>query len=324
MIEVTMEIYRNVKRQFMQEFDRYEPVILDHTATIAAKQCLRKYFYQIVLGRVPKEDAIYFAWGSAYHTYREWLSRSYGVGDDTPKVFDEKKAMEAHTIAVNKGLDYWKSRGRDQDTESKFSWMTAARLLMSFNKAFMHWMAERKNGKIIVIATEQPFNIQLPDGSWRSGTADEIVRWNGQVWGRDFKTTSKDTAFYQRNLSPNEQFTGYTYSEGKLAGTDCQGQIVELLYNSKTLKSKGEQGPEIVSLIASRTKWQLEQWEQDTMFWKKVIDMSREADIYPMTEVSCSFCPYHQVCTSNNEAAMMNQLKSEYVVRPWDNTKIRD
>lgn len=324
MIEVTMEIYRDVKKRFMPEFDRYEPVILDHTAIIAAKQCLRKYFLQIVLGRNPKEDAIYFAWGSAYHVYREKLEKFYGIGDEMPKQFDAGKALQAHEYASDLGVKYWKEKGRDQDVESKFSWMTEARLKKSFLVAFMHWQAEKKKGGIVVIASEQPFNIQLADGSWRSGTADQIVRWNGQTWGRDFKTTSKDSAFYQRNLAPNEQFTGYTFAEGKLAGTDCQGQIIELLYNAKTQKTKGEQGPEIISLVASRTKWQLAEWEADTIFFKKVIDMAREEDRYPMTEVSCSFCQFHQVCTANNEAAMVNILKSEYVVRPWDNQKIRD
>ena len=47
------------------------------------------------------------------------------------------------------------------------------------------------------------------------GRADQIVKWSGKVWGRDFKTSSKDGAFYQRQLDPNEQFTGYTYAEGK-------------------------------------------------------------------------------------------------------------
>jgi len=324
MIEVTMEIYKDVKKRFMPRFERYEPVILDHTAIIAAKQCLRKYYYQIVLGRVPKEDAIYFAWGSAYHVFREYLEKSYGIGDELPAKYDDNKAMQAFTVAVNKGLNYWKEKGRDQTTEDKFSWMTSARLLMSFKKAFEHWKVEKIQNKIVVIASEQPFNIQLPDGSYRSGTADQIVRWNGQIWGRDFKTTSKDTAFYNRQLSPNEQFTGYTYAEGKLAGgVDCQGQIIELLYNAKGTKS-GEKGPDIVALIASRTKWQLEEWLEDTAFYVDIIRQAREKDRYPMSEVGCSFCPYHQVCASNNEAAMMYQLESNYSVRPWDNTKIRD
>lgn len=321
MIEVTMEIHHPLKKDFMSKFDRYEPVILDHTAIIAAKQCLRKYFYRLCLGRAPTEDAIYFAWGSAYHKFREVLEKCYGIGDDKPKKFDEEKAMQAMLQALNEGLDYWRKHGKDQQVTDKFSWMTAGRLLSSFKKAFEHWKEEKKRNNIEVIAVEQPFNVQLKDGSHRSGKADQIVRWNGKVWGRDFKTTSKDTSFYQRNLDPNEQFSGYTFAEKELAGETVQGQIIELLFNGKSTK-KEEKGPEIVSLVASRTSYQLQEWERDTIFWTDIIRQARERDHYPMSEVGCNFCEYHQVCKQGNEAAMIYQLESNYKLSPWDNQKI--
>lgn len=321
MIEVTNEIHHPIKKDFMGKFDRYEPVILDHTAIIAAKQCLRKYFNRFVIARAPKEDAIYFAWGSAYHKFREVLEHTYGIGDDKPKKFDEAKALNAMLEAVNAGLDYWKKNGKDQTVMDKFSWMTGPRLLSSFKVAFEHWKAEKQRNSIEVIAIEQPFNIQLSDGSHRSGKADQIVRWNDKIWGRDFKTTSKDTVFYQRNLDPNEQFSGYTFAEKELAGAPVQGQIIELLFNAKSTK-KEDKGPEIISLIAARTSYQLEQWEKDTIFWTDIIRQARERDHYPMSEVGCSFCEFHQVCKQGNEASMMYQLESNYKLSPWDNQRI--
>lgn len=320
---VDMETYPSPKefRKFMARFERYEPVILDHTAMIAAKKCLRLYFYQIVLGRAPKEEAIYFAWGNAYHKFRNVLTKEYGYGDNEPEKYDESKAIDAFVVASNGGMEYWRKHGRDQEVGTKYSFMTQARLLLSFKAAFKHWAIERQRGQIKIIATEQPFNVQLPDGSHRSGRADEIVRWTGKLWGRDFKTSSKDGVFYQKFLSPNEQFTGYTYAEGKLAGVQIQGQLIQLLFNAKPTKNK-ENGPEIIDLTASRTTYELEMWEKEHMFFKKIIDMAREADIWPMQEHSCGFCPFHSVCKQGSEASMMYQLETNYNVRPWDNTKV--
>lgn len=320
-MEVTMEVQPHPNKKFMARFERYEPVIMDHTAMITAKKCLKMYFYQIVLGRVTKDEAIYFAWGSSYHKFREVLEKEYGFGSNKPPKFDENKALDAFTKAVNAGLMYWRAKGKDQTAEDKFSWMTAPRLFKSFQVAFEHWKREKQRGVIEVIAVEQPFNVQLADGSHRSGRADQIIRWMNKPWGRDFKTSSKEGAFYARSLEPNEQFSGYTFAEAQLTGENIQGQIVEVLFNAKATKNK-ENGPEIFELTASRNKWQLEQWEKDHIFWNQILTKARNEDHYPMTEAQCPFCPYHSVCKQSNEASMMYQLETSFKVRPWDNTKI--
>lgn len=320
---VTMDTQPHPKenRQFMVRFERYEPVILDHTAIITAKKCLRMYFYQIVLGRVTPDEAIYFAWGNAYHKFRNMLTLNYGFGDNEPAKYDQEKAIDAFTKAANGGMEYWNKHGQDQQVGTRFGFMTKGRLLLSFRAAFKHWEKERQRGQIKVLATEQAFNVQMPDGTHRSGRADEIVRWTGKLWGRDFKTSSKDSVFFERTIDPNEQFTGYTYAESKLSGEPIQGQLIEMLFNSNPTKTK-ENGPEIHEFTASRTSWQLMMWEREHMFYKQIIDMAREKDIWPMEEVSCSFCPYHKVCKQNSESSQMYQLETGYKVRPWDNTKV--
>jgi hypothetical protein len=318
MLETTMEIHRDVLKLFMPRYDRYEPLIKDHTSVITYKTCPRKYFYQIVLGRVSKEEAIYFAWGSAYHRFREILEKAYGLDR---KGYDETTAIDAFTEATNAGMKVWRERGKDQAVGTQWEFMTAARLLSSFQVAFKHWAQEKKQGRIQVLAVEQLFNVALPNGERTSGRADQIVRWNSQLWGRDFKTTSKDEKFYNRTIDPNDQFTRYTFAEAELCGEPIQGQIIEVMYNAKSTKTTTK-GPTIFSLIASRTERQIKRWVEEEMFWRETITRSRDADMYPMVENSCAFCPYHSVCTKPSEASMMAQLESFFVVRPWDNAKV--
>jgi hypothetical protein len=320
-VVVSMEIYTDVLKRFMKKYNRFEPVSKDHTQVITFKTCPRKYFYQIVLGRVAKEEAIYFAWGSAYHQFREWLEKAYGLGASRPAQYDVERAGDAFTAGVNAGMNYWRKHGQDQPVGSKWEFMTGERLLRSFMTAFAHWTREKQQGRIEVLAVEQLFNVRLPNGERTSGRADQIVRWNGRLWGRDFKTSSKDEAFYQRQVEPNDQFTRYTYSEAELCGEPIQGQMIEVLYNAKSTK-KETKGPQVFTLVASRTTYQVQEWVQDEIMWRKFIDLAREEDRYPMAEVSCPFCPYHSVCTKPSEEGMMAQLESFYVVRPWDNAKI--
>ena len=320
---VTMELepHPKEKRMFMAKYERYEPRIRDSTAIQTEKTCPRKYFYQLVLGRVAKEDAPYFAWGSAYHTFRQVLEVAYGFGHEAPARYDETKAADAFAEAAKQGLAYWKKHGRDQPVGSKYEFMTVERLLKSFIHAFKHWAREKMQGRIVVIAVEQAFIVQLADGSYTGGRADQIVRWNGKVWGRDFKTSSVDSTFYSRRLEPNDQFTRYTLAEGKLVGEQVQGLFIELLYNAKPSK-KDPHGPSIIELTTSRTRWQLDQFERDMSMVNKRLAMYREEDNYPMSESNCPFCPFHSVCTKPTEGAMMAQLETHFTVRPWDFTKI--
>lgn len=284
----------------MKKYARHEPLVKDHTAMIAAKTCLRKFFYQIVIGKVPNETAIYLTWGSSYHKFREVLELTKDVAE----------AMKA-------GLEIWdKGQGADPPVGTKWEFLTKARLLASFKAGYEWWCTEKKQGKIEVIAVEQPFNIQLPDGSYNGGRADQIIKLNGVCYGRDFKTTSKEGSFYSRGLEPNDQFTRYTYSEGKLTGMRVQGQLVEVLYNSK------KDGPKISTYITTRSEYQLKQWEKEAIFMNKILDMCREEDTWPMEEAACAFCPYHSVCKAPSEGAMMAKLDSEYVTRPWDHTTV--
>ena len=311
----------------MAEFERFEPLILDHTAMIAAKRCLRAYFFQIVLGQVGRgPTAPYFSFGSAYHKYREvleitWQALIKQYGDDKGRIAAEKSApiqIAAHTLALKEALGYWNKAtgGKNPTLGDKFDFMTEERLLKSCNMAFEHWKREKAQGKIEVLAIEQPFNVELANGEYTSGRFDQIVRWNGKVWGRDWKTSSKEGMYYSRGLDPNDQFTRYTFAEQELSGQRVEGQIIEVMYNAK------KRGPEITQYLSSRTQWQLDDWKRDELFMRETISRARELDVWPKQEHNCGFCVFHSVCKMGSEGAQMSKLRAEFTQRAWDNTTI--
>lgn len=298
--------------RFMAEFERMEPLVLDHTAVIQAKSCLRKYFFGIVLGMNPRgPTAPYFSFGSAYHKFREVLELEYMKGNTTSNF----------KLALDSGVAYFDEAtgGKSPEAGAKFDWLTRERLIKSCMVAYQHWQKEKSQGKITVLAVEQPFNVELIEGSgeFTSGRFDQIVRWNGKVWGRDWKTSSKEGMYYQRGLDPNDQFTRYTYSEQKLTGGQrVEGQMIEVLYNSK------KAGPTITQYLSTRTQFQLDDWEADEMFMRETLKRAREQDRWPKQEHSCGFCQFHSVCKMGSEGAQKAKLRAEFQQKAWNNMTV--
>lgn len=310
-----MQTHEPVHKQYMAAFARHEPVIIDSTAMMTYKACPKMYFHRIVLGFVSKETKPYFSFGSAYHKFREVLEKCVQAGDTEQAAF---------VTALDVAKAYYAKHGKAQIVGTQWDFLTPERLGQSCTEAFKHWLKERIDGKIRVIASEQPFTLQLGDGTWIAGRADQIVNWNGKLWGRDFKTSSKTGPFYSRTLEPNDQFTRYTWGENKLngGGSDkplvVQGQIIEVLFNAK------KSGPAIEVYTTTRTKSQLDRWEKEHSFWTDMITKSRDEDMYPMNEKSCAFCEYHSVCKLPTESSQMSQLKTYYKIEPWDCTNVPD
>src|SRR5687768_16378445 len=59
--EVAMDLETHSNRRFMVKYHRYEPKVRDSTAIRTLKECARKYFLAIVLGRADREDNVIFA-----------------------------------------------------------------------------------------------------------------------------------------------------------------------------------------------------------------------------------------------------------------------
>lgn len=310
-----MDTHDHSHAKRFSNFLRYEPVIVDSTAIMTFKTCPRKYFYRIVLGFTPKVIQPYFRFGSAYHKFREKLEEHYAAG---------RIAGECFALAQAEALATFDKEGGDPPKDDKWAHLNKARLTASFMVAMKHWLNEKQQGVIKVLAWEQPFILVLPDGTKRAGRADQIIEWRGVMWGRDFKTTNKSlTPFYERGLEPNEQFMGYTWAENKLHGGDAaqgnmivKGQVVELLVNDKN------KAPEISTFRTERLAHQVAEWERDHKFWTDCMAWCRENDAYPMNEKNCSFCEYHSVCKQPSDSAIMGQLKTAYVCKPWDCTKV--
>ena len=293
-----METIKHENVKFMPELPRSEPVIRDHTLDIKRQTCLRLYFYTAVLGYRERGNTVYLNWGIVYHKFRETLERTG----------DLKSALRVV-------LELWPKLGGDPTVGTKWDFMTLERLLASCKASYQHWLRERGQKRIEVLPEfiEKHLVVTLKDGITQIGArVDQLVRWTGRLWGRDFKTTSKLGKFYERTLDPNDQFDRQSFIESKLTGEHVEGILVEVLYNTK------KEGPEVKGFLTQRTREQLQTFEDDQCYATEQLADLRKRDQWPMNKKHCPFCAFRVVCKAPNERSAVAQLKNNFDHKPWD------
>lgn len=293
------------ERKLLPTLPRHEPTSMDHTATKCFKECERKYFYRMVLGRTAPEgewEAV-FAWGTSLHKFLEVL---YETGDAGVAMQASEKLFKP-------------------PTKPSFMFQDKNRWVMTVVELTKFYLAEKAAGNIQVLAIEQPFHIVFPDGITIGGRFDQLVKWNNRVWIRDWKTTSKQENWFAQQLDPNDQAIRYIYAASSLTHGQqpdgiptkvIDGVLFTAITNMKTV------GPRVKPISSSRSITQVRQWVKEQMFIHRKMQTCREEDIWPMNEANCTFCDYRVVCSQSSEAAMESMLRGSFLLKPWKHEEV--
>lgn len=283
-------------KNFMAKFDRYETIYQDHSAMDYLKKCDRQYFYRIVLGRVPQmqKNQTVLDFGTAYHKFKEVLERTKDIKD---------------AIGAAKNVKI-----QEPELGSKWEFLTGSRLMKVMAIAYQAWEREKQLGKIEVIDVEMFWNVMLSDGTYVAGRMDQLVKWGGQIWNRDWKTSTKQITYFQSGTEPNDQVDRYNFGGSNLISAPLGGTIFDVMYHTKTVE------PTITPVLATRTKSQIETWVKEQIHINTHLKSNRELDIWPKRETSCYMCDYKSVCRKPTEASQMAELESRFKLSPWDCT----
>lgn len=298
-----MEVMPIPRQTFMPELKRHEPAVRDSTIVMKQKTCRRLYFFTVVCGFQERGNSrnLPLIFGSAYHKFREVLESTDG---------DIKAALTAC-------MSYWMKHATEPIIGTKWDFLTGQRLLASCEAAYKYWRGEKQAKKIEVVKglVEGPAMITLSDGVTKIGARfDQVTRWAGRLYPRDFKSTSKQRKWFERNLEPNDQFSRQLLITWRLSGELPQGLFVEMMFNDK------KNGPEVIPLTTARTEEQLVAFEKNEIYLSNELAACREADFWPMEEKQCPFCPFRLVCRATSERAAVAQLKAGFEQRVWDFT----
>jgi len=241
--------------------------------------------------------------------------------------------------------------------EHKHAHLGMVRLVQSFQVARNRVTREREQGKIEVMKSEDSFDLELPfvmceDCGWtylepltqgwenipcikcggklfisrHGGRVDQFIRMvalaNGELV-KDFKTTGLMGPKYDLKFEPNSQMQGYVWAKEELSGRQCDGVLIETLYNTKT------KGPEIHQTYKSFSQGQQESWVASVMMERQMIQMmwSRVDELgylaFPQRTHACNDfggCGYREACLAGSGFEIEQWLKNYTEEREWDFT----
>jgi hypothetical protein len=304
-------------------------VAIDSTSLGEAKQCLRKYYYSIVLGYQPRTESVHLTFGLLLHGSREHYDHARSAGHDHDESL--RRALSwALCQTWNKELSRpWAS---DHRTKNR---LTLIRSIVWYFDQFGEndplVTVQLTNGKP---AVELSFRFDLGHQTRTGerylycGHLDRLVTMGGDHYVVDLKTTEHalDPSWFGK-FTPGGQFSGYVYAGRVCFQTPTKGLIVDGLQVGAgfTRCTRG---------LVPRDDAMLAEWHRDTGRWLRVMEEAAQEGLlaeeagedpvqgWPMNDKACDMyggCQFRPVC-SRTPSARHQWLEADYKRRVWDPT----
>lgn len=298
----------------LRTLDVNAPPAFDNSILSTHQRCPRRAFYEYYLDRAVTAKNWPIQFGSAYHKFREVLDEVYLQNVTRGDKSLSDVADDAFSLAWTAALSV-EGGFEDPPDEHRKSYLHAERLQETCEQAFARWKQEKRDGSVEVLHPEQAFELELPNGELYTGRMDQIIRWNGDLWVRDFKTTTRMGRTYADNFEPNNQFTGYVWAAQQLSGQNVDGAWVEVAYNTK------RKGPEFHDFLTTRGPQAIREWLEETQYEIEEARRHEQDGIFPKRTTACNDyggCPFREACNMGSWRARENWLEQRTVYSHWD------
>lgn len=271
-----------------------------------AKECPRKYQYEIVEGWRTKEESIHLTFGGIYAACLEVYHRNIANG------LSHKDSRDA---VVNMALK--ESQGKLKEEELKLltggaRYKTRENLIRSI----IWYLEEYRDDPCKTVhlkdgrpAVELPFRFELTNEVVLCGHIDRIVEFNDEYYVQDQKTTGSTLgAYYFNRFSPDNQMSLYTIASQIVWHSPVKGVMIDAAQIAVGFTRFGRG-------FAFRTKEQNEEWLNDT---KEVIERTWSYTLngyYPQNDTACQNyggCSFREVC-SRSPQVRQSYLETKFV-----------
>jgi hypothetical protein len=257
-----------------------------------AKTCSRKYYYQVILGWIPRGENVHLLFGSIYASSLELYHRLRANGDDHNSATRDV-VLEALTKSWGK-LDAAALRDLPGSARNK----TREHLIRSI----VWYLDEYENDpcETVILADGSPaveltFKFQLTDEIWLCGHIDRLVRYAGDYYVQDQKTTGSSVgSWYFKRYNPDNQMSLYTLAADVVWKAPVKGVMIDAAQIAVGF-TKFERG------FTFRTPEQSTEWLHDAEYHIKLTWEAAERG-WPMNDTACmnyGGCPYIDVCSKS-------------------------
>lgn len=289
----------------------------DSTSLGTLKECPRKYFYTIILGRMPRAENVHLIFGLIYHKALEEYDHAKAKGAS------HQASVRA---AVRRALqDTWLN-GRPWDSgDSNKNRYTLVRTVIWYLDQFEDDPCETlilANGKPAVELSfrfEPGYTFTTGEHAIICGHMDRIVKFQEKIWVLDRKTTKHtiNSDFFLK-FNPDNQMTTYTLASKVVLETPAEGVIIDGVQIAVGF-SRFLRG------MTTRHPTELEEWSQETKFYIQLAEGFARAGFWPKNDKSCGNyggCPFRGICS---KAPSMREkwMDAAFHHRIWDPLQIR-
>lgn len=288
----------------------------DSTSLSALKVCPRYYKYVMIDGWETKEESVHLRFGIEYHrALQDYdLSRAANIVHDDA-VHDVIRELLIRTSNFES----------DHKTKTRESLI---RTVIWYIEQFKDDTAETLIKSDGTPAVEESFKFpldwkaQLDEeniGYWLCGHLDKIVRFNDELFVKDYKTVY---TFWGKSWEPDNQMTLYTLASRIVLGTAVRGVIIDMAQVKQDVT-------EFKRDFTFRTEDQLQEWLADLRYWLTLAEQYAVNNYWPMNDLSCDKyggCRFREVC-SKSPAVRDRFLEGSFVKQPpeerWNPLKPR-
>lgn len=292
-------------------------VAWDSTSLGLLKECPRKYYYSIILGRQSSKENVHLVFGQLYHAALERYDHARSEGS-------------THAAATIAAVRYcltatWRgNRPWDSGDQYKNRY-TLVRTVVWYLDHFGDDPAttvQLANGKPAVELSFRfgwGFDLSTGESALACGHLDRIVNFAGETWVLDRKTTKSTIGedFFTK-FNPDNQMTLYTLASQVILGVPARGIIIDGAQVAVTF-SRFKRG------FTFRTASELGEWFQETVFYIGLADGFARSNFWPKNDKSCGNyggCVFREICAKGPESRI-EWLTSKYHERVWDPLQIR-
>lgn len=316
----------------LPEFMASNPAIaiLDSTKLYTAQQCLRRYFFEHVLGWRPVKPNIHLHFGSAAHAALEhllWLGHR-----------DGGMRPEHKDPCMTVFLGEWREHVSPVDDE-----LNAPKNPACFEWALAEYISAYYADNFEVLWTEVAGSVPLtPDGHcWIHFKLDAVIRDNdGLLKIMDHKTTGKPFPHdWTTDWRLSTQVGTYMHVGHCLFGDEFHGVIVNgislarqprVRADGKPYANQENNRPRFARANIEYSPEQSERWWFDTLHTytgilaehERLLDCSPNEMVmraFPCNYASCWGCPYKRYCAAwPNPLQHCDEPPIEMIVQHWN------
>lgn len=291
----------------------------DSTSIKLATECMRKYYYKMIVGWQPEDLSVHLKFGIAYATALEHFHKLVAEGMPRSEAIEEV-VYEALLETWDHELDAEGNRipGTGAPWESMHNLKTRGNLI----RTIVWYLEQFEDDAVSTIilsdgraAVEYSFKLPVDDGIVFCGHLDRLGEYSHDPYVQDQKTTGTTiSARYFEGYSPDIQMSMYTFAGKVVFGVPVKGVIIDAAQIAVGF-SRFERG------FTFRTDDQLTEWYDQTM--AKIHEARRltAERQFPMNATACGNyggCEFRDIC-SRSPQVREQFLKGKFVKGPrWD------